>query len=57
MNSLNSECYSGNYVKERVQKQIESAYLTQSYIRDAVKEEMKNRVFKVILTGVEETND
>ncbi len=28
MNSLNSECYSSNFIEKRVQKQIESEYLT-----------------------------
>lgn len=54
LNSLNSECYSGNYVKEQVIKQIESVYITQKYIKEAIKDEMKNRIFKVTFTNMEQ---
>ena len=46
--SLNSECSSGNYFKERISKHVSSWFFNDN-IRSAVKEELKNRVISVTL--------
>ena len=53
-NSLNSECSSGDYVKERINKLLSNQYFTNRAFNDCVKEELKNRVLKVTLASVEE---
>ena len=52
INSLNSECYSGNYVKERISSYLES-YVVKGDIERAVKEELKNKVIQVVLKDCE----
>ena len=52
INSLNSECYSGNYVKERISSYLGS-YVVKDDIERAVKEELKNKVIQVILKECE----
>ena len=52
INNLNSECYSGNYVKERINSYLGS-YMVRDDIDKAVKEELKNKVFQVVLEGCE----
>ena len=52
MNSLNSECYSGNYIKERISSYLGS-YVVKGDIERAVKEELKNKVFQVVLKECE----
>lgn len=53
-NSLNSECSSGNYVRERINQLLNNQYFTNRAFSDCVKEELKNRVLKVTLANVEE---
>lgn len=48
MKSLNSECSSGNYFKEKISKYVTS-WLFGKEVRDAVEEELKNRVISVTL--------
>ena len=48
INSLNSECYSGNYIKERISSYLGS-YVVKGDIERAVKEELKNKVLQVVL--------
>ena len=55
INNLNSECYSGNYVKERISSYLGS-YMVRDDIEKAVKEELKNKVFQVVLKDCK-TND
>lgn len=52
MNSLNSECYSGNYIKERVNSYLGS-YAVKIDMEKAVKEELKNKVIHVVLKECE----
>lgn len=52
MNSLNSECYSGNYVKERISSYLGS-YAVRMDMEKAVKEELKNKVIHVVLKECE----
>ena len=46
--SLNSECSSGNFIRERISSYLGS-YLVSSDIKWAVKEELKNKVISVTL--------
>ena len=46
---LNETTYSGNYIKERIQERITSDYATRNTIETAIKEELKNRIIKVVL--------
>lgn len=48
MKSLNSECSSGNYFKEKISKYVTS-WLFDKEVRDAVEEELKNKVISVTL--------
>lgn len=48
--SLNSECSSGDYVKERILKLLQNTYLNQSAFSRVVKEEMMNKMIKVTLS-------
>ena len=57
INSLNSECPSGDYCKERIQKLLNNTYLNQSAFDRVVKEELKNRVIKVSLVNTENEKD
>ena len=52
INSLNSKCYSGNYIKERISSYLGS-YVVKDDIESAVKEELKNKVFQVVLKDCE----
>ncbi len=52
INSLNSECYSGNYVKERISSYLGS-YVVKDDIERVVKEELKNKVIQVVLKECE----
>lgn len=51
--SLNSECSSGNYIKERVQYLLNNTYLNNRVFNDCVKEELKNRVIQIVLKEVD----
>ena len=46
---LNEQCYSGNYVEEQIKKRIINDYGTKSIIEALVKEELKNRIIKVVI--------
>ena len=46
---LNEQCYSGNYVEEQIKKRIINDYGTKSIIEASVKEELKNRIIKVVI--------
>ena len=46
---LNETTYSGNYIKERIQERITNNYVTRDIIEASVKEEIKNRIIKVVL--------
>ena len=52
MNSLNSECYSGNYIKERISSYL-SSHAVKMDMEKAVKEELKNKVVQVVLKDCE----
>ena len=49
MTSLNSECSSGNYVKEKINSYFLNSYVNQRAFNDVVKEELKNRVIKIVV--------
>ena len=46
---LNEQSYSGNYIEEQIKKRITDNYTTRNVIETAVKEELKNRIIKVVL--------
>lgn len=48
INSLNSECSSGNYVRQRIDSYLGS-YAVRMDMERAVKEELKNKVIQVVL--------
>lgn len=50
--SLNSECSSGNFIKDLVIKYTNSYFATRR-IEEAVKEELKNKVIQVVLKDCE----
>ena len=52
INSLNSECTSGNYVKQRINSYLGS-YAVRMDMEKAVKEELKNKVIQVVLKDCE----
>ena len=54
LNSLNSECQSGDYVSERIRKFLMNKYTNQATFDRIVKEELKNRVIQVVLKDCEE---
>ena len=47
--NLNERCYSGNYIEEQIRKRIIDDYVTRGVIEASVKEELKNRIIKVVL--------
>lgn len=53
LNSLNATCYSGDYIKEKLEAMVHNAYINNNVIERIVKEEIKNRVVKVVLENVE----
>ena len=53
LKSLNSECYSGDYVSERISYLLNNTYLNQQAFDKVVKEELKNKVIKVVLKDCE----
>lgn len=50
---LNETTYSGNFIKEQIQKRIAEYYVTKNVIETAVKEELKNRIIKIVLDKCE----
>ena len=46
---LNEQCYSGNYIEEQIKIRITNDYLKKSAFEALVKEELKNRIIKVVL--------
>ena len=53
LKSLNSQCYSGDYVSERINNLLSNTYLNQQAFDRVVKEELKNRVIQVVLKDCE----
>ena len=53
LKSLNSECYSGDYVSERISNLLNNTYLNQQAFDRVVKEELKNRVVQIVLKDCE----
>ena len=53
MCSLDAECHSGNFVKEKIQSMLNNTYLNNRAFSDVVKDELKNRVIQVVLKDVE----
>ena len=47
--NLNEQSYSGHYIEERIQERITNDYATRNIIEASVKEELKNRIIKVVL--------
>jgi len=56
INSLNSECSSGNYMKDLVIKYTGSYFGTRR-VEEAVKEELKNKVIQVVLKDCESNDE
>ena len=53
--SLDAECRSGNFVKEKVQNMLSNTYFNKHVLSEVIKDELKNRVIQVVLKDVEET--
>ena len=45
---LNEQSYSGHYIEEQIKKKL-SDYTTRNAIEESVREELKNRIIKVVL--------
>ena len=50
---LNETTYSGNYIEEQIRKRITNDYVTRGVITESIKEELKNRIIKVVLDKCE----
>lgn len=50
---LNEQTYSGDYIEEQIKKRITNDYVTRGVIEASVKEELKNRIIKVVLDKCE----
>lgn len=50
---LNAECSSGDYVMEKIKWLLSNTYLNQAAFDRVVKEELKNKVIKVVLKDCE----
>ena len=50
---LNETTYSGNFIEHELRKRIASDYVTRNVIETIVKEELGNRVIKVVLDKCE----
>lgn len=50
---LNEQSYSGNYIREQIQKRIANDHMTQNIIVSSIKEELGNRIIKVVLDKCE----
>ena len=48
ISQLNSECYSGDYIKKKVDSVFETASINY-HLSQVVKEELKNRVIQIVL--------
>ena len=46
---LNEESYDGHYIEEQIRKRITNDYVTRGVIEASIKEELKNRIIKVVL--------
>ena len=46
---LNEQSYSGHYIEEQIKKRITDNYVTRNVIDTAVKEELEDRIIKVVL--------
>lgn len=53
LNSLNAQCFSGDYIKERIEYLLSNTYLNKSAFNSVVREELKNRAIQVVLKNVE----
>lgn len=53
LKSLNSQCYSGDYVSESISNLLNNTYLNQQAFDRVVREELKNRVIQVVLKDCE----
>jgi hypothetical protein len=56
INSLNSECSSGNYFRKRIDSYLGS-YAVKMDMDKAVRDELKNKVIQVVLKDCEATNE
>ena len=50
---LNETTYSGNFIEHELRKRIGNDYVTRNVIETAVKEELGNRIIKVVLDKCE----
>lgn len=50
---LNETTYSGNYIEEQIRKRITNDYVTRGVIEASIREELKNRIIKVVLDKCE----
>lgn len=54
---LDSQSTSGSYIKDALNKEITNNYVTDRAIRNAVKDELKNRVISVTLKNIVSEGD
>lgn len=50
---LNETTYSRNFIEEQIRKRIGNDYVTRNTLETVIKEELKNRVIKVVLDKCE----
>lgn len=50
---LNETTYSRNFIEEQIRKRIGNDYVTKDIIASSVKEELKNRIIKIVLDKCE----
>lgn len=50
---LNETTYSGNFIEHEIRKRISGDYATRNTIETVIKEELKNRIIKVVLDKCE----
>lgn len=50
---LNETTYNRNFIEEQIRKRIGNDYVTKDIIASSVKEELKNRIIKVVLDKCE----
>ena len=57
LKNMNKQTYSGNYVESRITDLLHNTYINNSAFSNVVREELKNRAIKIVLTDVEGLKD
>lgn len=57
LENMNKQTYSGNYIEKRITDLLHDTYINNSAFSSVVREELKNRAIKIVLTDVEGLKD